>query len=401
MIHTQSDLLKLFYDTDFSEYTGRPIFVLLDHFKSRRFSVDDLSRVFDFLQQQSVNVIDKKGKPHSIPAVFQVGKKNNNEKPLMVMAGLHGNEVAGLASFLLLMALDQAGFLNKPVYAAAGSPYAISQYFSSWKQDSTSPQYMRDSYRGGVNKNGGLLPDPNRVPADLMISKSNAEHIKRAKQLVYLAGNASGVIDLHTARGDMCCVTEYTDPKLLQYSPIRVFLTGLLEGIGNYNGSNITLDEYLMRKYPDIPMIGIEAGTHEDPAAPLKASMFVFNMLPHFQCVLPEKLHDHLHDSGRFTEYKVRNRLSFANLEKTGAVTLDDLVYSARRYQCGEVIAGNDRVLVKVKDPEGLKVVPYNEVSSDDEIAYVVHQYSEMERVKKRPITGCFCSVWDRILSSF
>ena len=163
------------------------------------------------------------------------GKKYRRNALLIILAQLHGNEPAGLAGILLAMAMADAGKLERDVIGAIGNPLAARQYFEAHGQmlSACTGKEERDCYRCGLDANdGALLPDGNRIPVDFLASalRPAPHHQTRAGALFALAQLSSGILDIHSARGNMVCITDHKADSDLKDSPIRAVLTGAGRG---------------------------------------------------------------------------------------------------------------------------------------------------------------------------
>lgn len=346
------NLLQQIYHVDFSALNNADEF--REVFFARKLSIVELHKIYDFLQAQEKSML------------FLRGQKTEAKKPFIVLAQIHGNEPAGLAGVALCMAMSLAGFLIYDVVCAIGNPLAAGQYFSAWEKAPNARQETRDCYRCGLGENGELLPDGNRIPADFLTRSEITPHIQRARELYELACNASGILDIHSARGNMTCITEHKNDSDLKYSPIRALLTDLSEAIAanaTPAGAGVVAVQTwktILEKLPNITsQTGIEAGRHEDENSPHMAASFTLAVLYNLGIASVKPLM--AEDDGKFLRYSVRPRLAYADLLADGKVQDGDMIYMAQEiggkieeYQYDEMEAISKGQVVAVAKPSGV-----------------------------------------------
>jgi len=349
------NLLQKIYGVDFSLIKTAEEF--RDVFFARKLKLADLKEIHNFLSAQSFSVNNVE-----IPAVLHLkGSANSGEAPFIILAQLHGNEPAGLAGVALTIALFEAGLLAQDVLCVIGNPLASRQYFSAWEKAPDARQETRDCYRCGLSDSGELLPDGNRIPVDFLTRTEVTAHIKRARELFALAGIASGTLDIHSARGNMTCITEHLHDEHLKYSPIRAVLTDLSEAIAANSSTVVSVQtlKTIVEKLPNINcQTGIEAGRHEDEKSPSVAAEFTLATLYNLGITLVKPLR--ADDDGKFMRYSVRPRITYADLQVEGELQVDDMVYMAREingkieeYQYDEMEAISANQIVAIAKPSG------------------------------------------------
>lgn len=299
-----------------------------------------------------------------IPAAVAIPGKEA-QSPFMIVAQLHGNEPAGLAGIVFAMALSQAGFLERDVIAMIGNPLAAGQYFEAWAANPNARQETRDAYRCGLDKNGNLYPDMNRIPVDFPTQDTSKHNIKRAQELYAVGLKSWGVLDIHSARGDMFCITDFRDVKHLKHSPIRRVLTNLAEAISAQASTTVTVKtlKTILATLPNIEnQTGIEAGSHEDPKAPESAASFTLSLLYTLGLTKVPPLFDQ--ENGVFERYNVRPRLTYADLVQEGTLQPNDRVYMSKDgkdYQYEEMEAVKKGQVLAIARPSGtLFKAPYD-----------------------------------------
>jgi len=394
-------LLQKIYGVDFSQVKSAEEF--RDVFFARKLKLVDLKEIHNFLSAQSFSVngqeipavLHLKAIPKNnfinkilsfvIPAQAGILSPENNKdtrlrgydklfcgnsikssvnssgSPFIILAQLHGNEPAGLAGVVLTMALFEAKMLAKDVLCVIGNPLAAHQYFSAWEADKNARQETRDCYRCGLSETGELLPDGNRIPVDFLTRTEVTPHIKRARELFALAGIAFGTLDIHSARGNMTCITEHLRDEHLKYSPIRAVLTDLSEAIAANASAIVSVQtlKTIVEKLPNIKcQTGIEAGKHEDEKSPIMAAEFTLATIYNLGITPVKPLR--VHDDGKFTRYSVQPRITYADLQVEGELQADDVVYMAREidgkieeYQYDEMEAINANQVVAIAKPSG------------------------------------------------
>jgi hypothetical protein len=350
------NLLQKIYGVEFSQVKSAEEF--RDVFFARKLKLADLKEIHDFLSAQSFYLNGQE-----IPAVLHLkGSANSSESPFIILAQLHGNEPAGLAGVALAIALFGAGLLAKDVLCVIGNPLASRQYFSAWEKAPDDRQETRDCYRCGLSDSGELLPDGNRIPVDFLTRIEVTPHIKRARELFALAGIASGTLDIHSARGNMTCITEHLRDEHLKYSPIRAVLTDLSEAIAANASAVVSVQtlKTIVEKLPNIKcQTGIEAGRHEDEKSPSVASEFTLATL--YNLLITQVKPLRAQDDGKITRYSVRPRITYADLQVEGELQADDMVYMAREidgkteeYQYDEMEAISANQIVAIAKPSGV-----------------------------------------------
>lgn len=298
-----------------------------EDFFEKTLGIADLKQVHDTVRASSITLGGK-----AIPAAIHI-KGNTPGAPFCILAQLHGNEPAGLAGIALAMALADAGLLEKDVIGVIGNPLAAAQYFAAWEKAPQARQETRDALRCGLGENGELLPDLNRIPIDFLSRDASDHHTKRAQELWAMAQHISGILDIHSARGNMTCITDHKRDSDLKYSPIRALLTDLAEAISaNASGaaSVQTLKTILHPLDNILCQTGIEAGRHEDPRAPHVAAAFTLATLYNLGITKVQPLNPE--DDGIFTRYSVQPRLTYADLLIKGEVGPDDIVYMVQAH---------------------------------------------------------------------
>ena len=301
-----------------------------------RYSLDDLKSIHKIVDSSNYKGVE---------AAMMIGQGDN---PIMLMAQLHGNEPAGLAAISYVMELEKQGSLKRPILAVIGNNLAAKQYFESL--DGTR-QETRDIYRRGKDKDGKPLEDMNRVPDGFRcVDPTKSAATKRWQELDFLTNNVTGVIDIHSARGNMVCITDSSDDSMLKQSPIRNILVGLSEAIGSATETS-TFKTVISQKDNLDFLFGIEAGTHEDENSYLISAQFIEALLYNLGAseVAPERKED-----GVFYNYKVENKISFADLE--GAPKPGEEFSTTKQFeemeaiQKGQVVAtGNQGTELKAK----------------------------------------------------
>lgn len=320
-------------------------------FFARPLALGDLKKISACVAKSRVSLDG-----HTIPAAMVIPGATSGKLPFAIVAQLHGNEPAGCAGLAMAMALSQAGVLTRDVIGVIGNPLAAAQYFEAWSANPGARQETRDCYRSGLDKDGRLLPDMNRIPVDFMEQDPSIPHIKRAQELYAVGRNICGIADLHSARGDMVCITDYRDKRHLKDCPIRAVLTGLADAIAAHASAKVavrTLKGTLL-PLPNLEsQTGIEAGSHEDPKAPEVAASFMSSLLSTLGISKMPPFYGK--EDGMFVRYAVRPRITYADLVQEGTLSPDDRVYMAREDNNGN---------------------------------YVPHQYEEMEPIGKGQVVA-------------
>lgn len=308
-------LLTAIFSHDFTEVSAEDF---TNKFTEKTLTIGDLELVHSLINRSSYRGID---------GVLKIGEGKN---PIMLMTQLHGNEPAGLAAILYAIALFKAGLLEKPILAVLGNNLAAEQYF---KKLDRKPQETRDVYRRGTGEDGFPLADMNRVPSNFRSeSPKHSAAIKRWQELDHIADKSCGVIDIHSARGNMVCITDSSDDKMLKHSPIRNILVGLSEAIGSATETS-TFKTILSEKENLQFLFGIEAGTHEDKNAFRISAEFIAALLYNLEAT---KLKPEQDDDGIFYNYKVGNKISFSDLE--GSPKEDEEFSSVKQFEEMEAI---------------------------------------------------------------
>lgn len=348
--------LKTIYNYDFSQMSNAEIF--RDKFFAKTLTLSDLEIIHDYVQKSNVTIAGQ-----TIPAaIYLKSTDNNNIQPFVILAQLHGNEPAGLAGIALAMALSEAGLLKRDVIGIIGNPLAAKQYFAALKANPNAAQETRDAFRCGLNDTGELLPDGNRIPVDFMTRTDNSPHIKRSRELYLMGQNISGILDIHSARGNMTCITDHKNDSDLKYSPIRPLLTELAEAISANASTTVTVKTLKTILFP-LPNIicqtGIEAGRHEDPKAPHNAAAFTLAALYNKEITNVKSLKQE--DDGIFERYSVQPRITYNDLQREGELKSDDKIYMAREnngkienYQYDEMEAIKAGQIVAIARPSGV-----------------------------------------------
>ncbi len=356
------------------------------YFLEHPLSLADLHKVCDFICAQTAAVGDK-----SIPAVVWIKSGNNAALPLAILAQLHGNEPAGLAGIALAMALAEARLLKQDVIGVVGNPVAAKQYFAHWAANPKARQEVRDAYRCGLAEDGSLLPDLNRIPVDFAKRPATNPHIRRAQELYHLGQHISGIADLHSARGNMICITDHKRDSDLKHSPIRSVLTELAEAISGHASGAVTVQTLkgILSPLPNIGcQIGIEAGRHEETYTPHVAASFTLSLLYTLGITSVKPLH--AKETGVFERYAVQPRLTYASLAKTGRIKDDDEVFMVITCTSADAIPKqSDRVVVQKKDGSyEIQTILEFIINPAGSIAYAIYQYDEMMAIKKDQVVA-------------
>lgn len=275
-----------------------------------------------------------------IAASVRIQSQNPSDAPFAILAALHGNEPAGLAGILLAAALSNAGLLTRDVIGVIGNPLASSQYFAAYAAAPTARQETRDAYRCGLAEDGSLLPDMNRIPLDFLTRADGTAHTKRARELHAMALGIWGLTDIHSARGEMVCFTDFKHEGDLRYSPLRRALVGLSEAIGAHASAQVSVQTFKTILAPMQHIhshTGIEAGRHEDPNAPMVAASFTLSLL--YNLGITSALPHFKGENGRFEQFTVQPKLSYADLMADAAIPDDAQIFMARETPAGIVHA--------------------------------------------------------------
>ena len=340
---TINNLLQKIYNIDFSKITSSENFN--KEFFAKTLTISELKLIFEFVQSSLL----LKG-------------SENCDAPFMVIAQLHGNEPAGLAGFALAMALKESGFLKKDVVCVIGNPLAGKQYFEAYTQAPDAPQETRDAFRCGITENGDLLPDGNRIPIDFLTTPEVSNHVTRSRELFAIAQKSCGVLDIHSARGNMVCITDHKHDSDLKYSPIRAILTELAEAISANASKSVTVRtlKTILEPLPNIKcQIGIEAGKHEDRNSPQIAASFTLSTF--YNLDITDVLPLNPQDDGKFTRYSVQPRITYADLIIDGELQVGDMVFMAKEiegkieeYQYDEMMEIKSGQIVAIAKPSGV-----------------------------------------------
>lgn len=286
----------------------------------------------------------------------------------------------------MAMALSEAGLLQQDIIAVIGNPLAAEQYFAAWRKAPEARQETRDAYRCGVAEDGSLLPDMNRIPTDFLSRPADSHHIRRAQELYHIGQHISGIADIHTARGNMICITDHKRDQDLKFSPIRSVLLDLADAISANASGTVTVQtlKTILAPLPNIEyQVGIEAGRHEEPYAPHVAASFILSALHTLGLTAIKPLHEK--ENGSFTGYHVKPRLTYADLKASGKPKDDDEIYMVTDCQSADAIPKqSDRVVVKLKDGTyAIQTILENIISPKGELTHVIYQYDEMVHIKK------------------
>lgn len=380
---TIGQLLHHIFNHDFSLVADSAAFQAAFFHKTP--TIPELKKIFDMISGESITL-----NGNSIPAAMRIAGKKQ-DRPFLLIAQIHGNEPAGLAGIALAMALSKAGLLERDVIGVIGNPLAAGQYFEAYLQAPHARQETRDAYRCGLDENGNLLPDMNRIPVDFMERDPSDPHIRRAQELYRIGQQVWGVADMHSARGNMVCITDHRHDSDLKYSPIRNVLTELAEAISAHASGAVTVRtlKTLLAPLPNIKsQTGIEAGRHEAPEAPRTAAAFALALL--YRLGLTSAAPLKAEDDGAFTRYAVRPRITYADLAHQGILHGDDKLYMAKSCRAlASVPARCDTVIVRLPNNQyGLQPLPEFSVKPAGVMEYVVYQYDEMEAIGKGEVVA-------------
>ena len=326
-----------------------------------------------------------------IPACLHL-KTESKTPPILILAQLHGNEPAGLAGILLAMALHEAKFLKQDVLCMIGNTLASEQYFSAYSEAPKARQEIRDAYRCGLGAGGVLLPDMNRIPSDFMEGEATTPHVIRARELFMVGQHVSGILDIHSARGNMCCITDHKHNSELIQSPIRSVLVGLAEAISSHTSTQKTVVRTLktiLHPLPNIKyQVGIEAGRHEAVDTPYNAATFTLAFL--HTIGVSSASPTRKKESGIFDCYHVQPKWNYSDLQMDGKLQPEDKIYMC--VPCLSVQAipkRSDRVVVKKKDgTHALQTIMQYIVQPAGDLKYAIYQYDEMEIIQERAVVA-------------
>lgn len=356
------------------------------YFFDMALDLDDLSKVSEFIRSSSATIGDK-----TIPGALLVKGAAAREKPLCILAQLHGNEPAGLAGITLALALAQAGLLKGDVICVVGNTLAASQYFEALKAAPTARQETRDAYRCGLAADGSLLPDMNRIPVDFMERGADDFHIRRAQELYHIGQHICAILDIHSARGNMICITDHKHDSDLKFSPIRSVLTELADAISAH-ASGATAVKTLKTTLQPLPNIicqtGIEAGRHEEPYTFHIAASFALSLL--YRLGFTEVIPLHAKDDGMFQRYAVKPRLTYGDLVIDGTLEDNDMVYMVCPCTSPDAIPKHcDQIVVRKKDGSyALQTILEYIINPSGTLVYAVYQYEEMVSIRKNQVVA-------------
>ncbi|MDX2112452.1 MAG: hypothetical protein SFW63_01775 [Alphaproteobacteria bacterium] len=372
-------LLQTIFNHDFARLEKPQDFQHI--FFDTALDLEELEQVFAHIQPQTLTIGGR-----DITSAMTIKGKKSPTAPFCILAQLHGNEPAGLAGILIAMALSEAGLLEEDVVAVIGNPLAAAQYFKARKDAPEARQETRDAFRCGVADDGSLLPDMNRIPTDFQSRPADSHHIKRAQELYHIGQHISGIADIHTARGNMICITDHKRDQDLKFSPIRSLLLDLADAISANASGAVTLQtlKTILAPLPNIGyQVGIEAGRHEEPYAPHVAASFILSALHTLGLTAVKPLHEK--ENGAFTGYHVKPRITYADLTASGNARPDDEIYMVTECHSADAIPKqSDRVLVKLKDGSyAIQTILENIINPRGELAYAIYQYDEMVHIKK------------------
>lgn len=195
----------------------------------------------------------------------------------------------------------------------------------------------------------------------------------------------SGILDIHTARGNMTCITDHKRDKDLKNSPIRAVLTELADAIAAHASGAVSVQtlKTILHPLDNIQcQTGIEAGRHEHCDAPLMAAAFTLSTLSTLGLTPAQPLDTG--DKGIFEEYRVRPKFTYADLKVKGKPQPGDQVLMAVACKDDHAIPPrSDRVIVKQKDGSyaSQTILEYI-LTPKGKMHYAVYQYDEMEAIK-------------------
>ena len=346
-------------------------------FFAKTLTLADLRKANTWLTAQSTAINGK-----TIAAATLVKGKNNGS-PLLLLAQLHGNEACGLAGVLLALALSEAGLLEHDIIAAVGNHLAAAQYFESLHHSPHTRQETRDAFRCGLSDSGQLLPDMNRISVDFLTRENPDYHVLRARELYALGLHSCGVLDIHSARGNMLCITDHKHDAELKNSPIRALLTGLADAIAAHASTTVSVQtlKTILHPLPNIRyQVGIEAGRHEAPDSPYNAANFTLSFLNTigFTSVAPL----FAGETGIFDGYAVQPRITYADLDYGDTLRAEDMVYMAKPcHALASVPSRSDTVIVKYDGGYALQTVADFTHKPLGVMEYAIYQYDEMEAI--------------------
>jgi hypothetical protein len=347
------------------------------HFFAKILLPSDLNHICETVCASSITLNGR-----IIPCALPI-KGKGSQPPFMMVAQLHGNEPAGLAGIALVMALAEAGQLERDVIAVIGNPLAARQYFAHRLHYPDARQETRDAYRCGLDEQGHLYPDMNRIPVDFLTRSADHHHIKRAQELYVIGTNAGGVVDLHSARGNMLCITDHRDDRELKNSPIRAVLTGLAEAISAHASATVSVKtlKTTLAPLPNIAhQIGIEAGRHEAPDAPFNAANFTLSLLNTLGITSIAPLFTG--ENGLFDAYAVQPRITYGDLEHAPLREGDHVYMATPCHSIASIPSRSDSVIVKKSDGcyAVQTIIDFTKTPAGS-MEYAVYQYDEMEAI--------------------
>jgi hypothetical protein len=294
------------------------------------------------------------------------------------------------------MALSASGRLERDIVAAIGNPLAATQYFAAYEEAPHARQETRDAYRCGLSPEGTLLPDMNRIPTDFLERNPDNHHTQRAQELYVLGQHIGGILDIHTARGNMLCITDHKYEGELQYSPIRSLLTGLADAISAHasapkskSGVKVqTLKTTFGTLFDLEHQTGIEAGRHEAVEAPHNAASFTLSWLYALGLTTIEPLFTK--ETGIFDGYHVRPRITYGELTYGNSLRPHDQVFMAKAcHALASVPSRSDHVIVKQSDDVyAIQSVADFTRKPAGSMEYAIYQYDEMEAVEKDQVVA-------------
>jgi len=377
-----TQLLRDIFNHDFTNLESEADFARV--FFGKTLTLADLRKVSAYVCEQSVHIEGR-----SIPAALRIKGKIPGA-PLIILAQLHGNEPAGLAGILLAMALKEADLLKRDVLAAIGNPLAATQYFESLSANPHTRQETRDAFRCGLSDTGALLPDMNRIPIDFLTRDAHDHHTIRARELYALGTHAQGILDIHTARGNMLCITDHKHDAELKNSPIRALLTHLAEAIAAHasTATSVITFKTILHPLDNIKyQVGIEAGRHEAPESPHNAANYTLSFLYTTGWTTAEPLYTN--NSNIFDGYEVSPRITYADLDYGNTLAANDMVYMARPCQSlASVPERSDIVVVKIDGHYGLQSVADFTLKPAGSMEYAIYQYDEMEPIPENQVVA-------------
>jgi len=378
-----TQLLRDIFNHDFTAIADGAAFDA--QFFAKTLTLADLQKVSEAVRASRVTLDGR-----DIPAAILI-KGKNNSAPFAILAQLHGNEPAGLAGILLAMALSGAGLLERDIIGIVGNPLAAGQYFEAWHANPHARQETRDAYRCGLGKNGELLPDMNRIPVDFRTRTETDHHTLRSQELYAIGQHISGIVDIHTARGNMLCITDHKRDRDLRDSPIRCVLTELAEAISANASAAVTVQtlKTIFGTLFDLEsQTGIEAGRHEAPDSPHNAASFTLSLLHTLKLTSVPPIYKK--ENGVFERYSVRPRITYASLEYGNTLRAHDMVFMAKScHALASVPARSDSVIVKQSDDiYAIQSVADFTRKPAGTMEFALYQYDEMEAITKDQVVA-------------